>query len=168
MGKEKKKKRWDFYLGIDTGIPILPVSDITFEKIHSFLSNIWVTFPESVWLSFPPLYFLVPFNEFLSEYFPWLYIDFSPNNRLIKYPVRVKKRKEKKNVSPTPEGPIRENNIQRFMISTVPKQRWWSGGSRIGTLVIGGLNNWPINTIKHEIKIRDLTRVLSQQLKNAP
>lgn len=112
MGKEKKKKRWDFYLGIDTGIPILPVSDITFEKIHSFLSNIWVTFPESVWLSFPPLYFLVPFNEFLSEYFPWLYIDFSPNNRLIKYPVRVRKRKEKKRKNLT--NPRRTNQGKQY------------------------------------------------------
>lgn len=67
------------------------------------------------------------------------------------------KKKKEKIVLPSPEGPIRENNIQRVIITTVPKQRRWVRG--IGSLIVPRLDDWPVHAIKHQLQVRHLTRV---------
>lgn len=60
---------------------------------------------------------------------------------------------------PTPEGPIREDNIQGCIIPTIPKQWWWA---RIGPIISICQNNRPIHAIKHHLQIRHHPRVPPQ------
>uniref|UniRef100_A0A7C9D6R5 Uncharacterized protein n=1 Tax=Opuntia streptacantha TaxID=393608 RepID=A0A7C9D6R5_OPUST len=121
-------------------MPIRLVRDITLEKIHSSGGNKWISFPVCIRLSLRPSHLLIAFFEFLGQYFPWFDI----------------------NLRPSPKGPVWEDYIQRAIISTITKQR--GRGRGLGTTEVSRYDDWPVDTVKHELQIRHFTRVLAQQL----
>ena len=58
---------------------------------------------------------------------------------------------------PSPEGPIREDNIQGGIIPAIPKK--WRSLLGIGPTILCGRDHWPINAIKRDLQIGHLPGV---------
>jgi hypothetical protein len=67
---------------------------------------------------------------------------------------------------PAPEGPVREDDVERLIVPTVPKeQRQYCS---ILPIVLAHAYDGPVDAIEHEIEVWHASRVAAEQPEDAP
>lgn len=145
--KEEISSSFFSYHGKDSSFPIVLIRDIAFDQLDSWKARLVVTSPISIRLPIHPLDSFITFSQILFQSLPRLYINLrpvgnintkrftSPTKRIVfMHTIMINlKLFERRNVLPTPKGPIREDDIITRLVSTVVKQ--WRGDRRIWSAV---------------------------------
>ena len=63
---------------------------------------------------------------------------------------------------PAPEGPVREDDVERLVVAAVSEKRRQDGG--VLPLVLAGADDGPVHAVEHEVEVGHAARVAAEQL----
>jgi hypothetical protein len=78
----------------------------------------------------------------------------------------VEKQEAKISCLPSPERPVREDDVERLIVAAVPEERWQYGG--VLPLVLVSVHDGPVDAVEHEVEVGDAAGVAPEQLQDAP